>query len=102
METYAVLDDGSERTIVLPTVVQHLKLTGSPELLPLQTVQQCHAELDRISISVLSIQAHDEVFCTQPIHCNWFMSSGAQLPSDCPSECLLTSEGSAVASCGQS
>ncbi|KAI7805208.1 hypothetical protein IRJ41_001894 [Triplophysa rosa] len=51
METYAVLDDGSERTIVLQPVVQQLKLTGTPELLPLQTIQQCHTELEGSSIS---------------------------------------------------
>lgn len=51
METYAVLDDGSERTIVLQTAVQQLKLTGTPELLPLQTIQQCHTELEGSSVS---------------------------------------------------
>lgn len=31
METYAVLDDGSERTIILHSAAQKLKLHGSPE-----------------------------------------------------------------------
>ncbi|XP_073764218.1 uncharacterized protein [Danio rerio] len=51
METHAVLDDGSERTIVLQPAVRQLKLTGTTELLPLQTIQQCHTELEGRSIS---------------------------------------------------
>lgn len=35
METYAVLDDGSERSIVLAQVVQQLNLVWHPETLPL-------------------------------------------------------------------
>lgn len=33
IEIYAILDDGSERTISLMPVVQHLKLSGIPETL---------------------------------------------------------------------
>lgn len=33
IEIYAILDDGSELTIVLMPVVQHLKVSGSPESL---------------------------------------------------------------------
>nr|XP_055033759.1 uncharacterized protein LOC129422083 [Misgurnus anguillicaudatus] len=51
METHAVLDDGSERTIVLQPVMEQLKLTGTPELLPLQTIHQCHTELNGSSVS---------------------------------------------------
>ncbi|XP_052412579.1 uncharacterized protein LOC127957915 [Carassius gibelio] len=51
METHAVLDDGSERTLVLQPVVQQLKLSGTPELLPLQTIHQCHTELAGSSVS---------------------------------------------------
>ncbi|XP_059401385.1 uncharacterized protein LOC132132864 [Carassius carassius] len=51
MEAHAVLDDGSERTLVLSPVVQQLKLTYTPELLHLQTVQQSHTELVGSSIS---------------------------------------------------
>lgn len=40
LETYAVLDDGSERTILLPAATQSLKLTGQPEQLALRTVRQ--------------------------------------------------------------
>ncbi|XP_026110661.1 uncharacterized protein LOC113084551 isoform X2 [Carassius auratus] len=40
LETYAILDDGSERTILLPAAAQSLKLTGEPENLILRTVRQ--------------------------------------------------------------
>nr|XP_013768807.1 PREDICTED: uncharacterized protein LOC106456350 [Pundamilia nyererei] len=40
LETYAVLDDGSERTILLSTTAQQLGLKGQPEELPLRTVRQ--------------------------------------------------------------
>ncbi|KAK7913314.1 hypothetical protein WMY93_013525 [Mugilogobius chulae] len=40
LETYAVLDDGSERTLLLHTAAQKLGLEGQPEDLPLRTVRQ--------------------------------------------------------------
>ncbi len=40
LETYAVLDDGSERSIILPHAVQCLNLTAQPETLTLRTVHQ--------------------------------------------------------------
>ncbi|XP_065118880.2 uncharacterized protein [Paramisgurnus dabryanus] len=40
IEAYAVLDDGSERTIILNDAVQKLKLKGQPEDLALRTVRQ--------------------------------------------------------------
>ena len=39
LETYAVLDDGSERSIILPSAVQHLNLTLHPETLTIRTPQ---------------------------------------------------------------
>ncbi len=51
MEAHAILDDGSERTLVLSPVVQQLKLTCTPELLHLQTVWQSHTELEGSSVS---------------------------------------------------
>ncbi len=35
LETYAVLDDGSERSIILPKAVKHLQLSSNPETLSL-------------------------------------------------------------------
>jgi len=52
METYAVLDDGSERSIVLPQVVQQLNLVCHPETLPLQTVHQSIKQLNGASVSL--------------------------------------------------
>lgn len=40
MEAYAILDDGSERTIILHEAVQKLNLKGQPEDLVLRTVRQ--------------------------------------------------------------
>ncbi|XP_048865547.1 uncharacterized protein LOC125739453 isoform X1 [Brienomyrus brachyistius] len=40
LETYAILDDGSERTILLPAAAHSLKLQGNPEDLALRTVRQ--------------------------------------------------------------
>ncbi|XP_073769332.1 uncharacterized protein [Danio rerio] len=40
LETYAVLDDGSERTILLQEAAQKLKLQGQSESLTLRTVRQ--------------------------------------------------------------
>lgn len=40
MEAYAILDDGSERTILLSKAAQTLKLGGNPETLALRTVRQ--------------------------------------------------------------
>lgn len=40
MDAYAILDDGSERTILLHPAAQQLGLTGQPEDLPLRTVRQ--------------------------------------------------------------
>ncbi len=40
MEAYAVLDDGSEWTIILHDAMQKLRLVGEPEDLVLRTVRQ--------------------------------------------------------------
>lgn len=52
METYAVLDDGSERSIVLPQVVQQLNLVCHLETLLLQTVHQSVKQLNGASVSL--------------------------------------------------
>ena len=40
LDTYAVLDDGSERTMLLPSAAQELGLRGTTETLPLRTIRQ--------------------------------------------------------------
>ncbi|CAI5660547.1 uncharacterized protein LOC106097744 [Oreochromis niloticus] len=40
LSTHAVLDDGSERTMLLPAAAQKLDLQGTPETLPLRTIRQ--------------------------------------------------------------
>ncbi|KAF7647359.1 hypothetical protein LDENG_00173600 [Lucifuga dentata] len=69
MEAYAILDDGSERTIVLSPAVQQLKLRGSPEILPpadkhtypVAALQQKYLPLRGLPIPT--------VVCTQPLLC---------------------------------
>lgn len=52
MEAHAVLDDGYDRTMVLPPVIQQLKLNGTPKVLPLQTIQQSHTELEGSTVTL--------------------------------------------------
>ncbi|XP_073719287.1 uncharacterized protein [Misgurnus anguillicaudatus] len=61
MESYAVLDDGSERSIVLPQVVNQLKLLKHPETLPLRTVHQ----------RSLSLMVHQLLFKCPPVMHLW-------------------------------
>ncbi|XP_057704715.1 uncharacterized protein LOC130923208 [Corythoichthys intestinalis] len=51
LETHAVLDDGSERSIILPQAVQQLNLQGQPETLYLQTIQQHVEQLQGSTVS---------------------------------------------------
>ncbi len=51
METYAVLDDGSERTILLHAAAQQLNLKGHPEDLILRTVRQDQQILHGAAVS---------------------------------------------------
>ncbi|XP_034095661.1 uncharacterized protein LOC117562007 [Gymnodraco acuticeps] len=40
LDTYTVLDDGSERTIILPAAARHLGLLGQEEVISLRTIRQ--------------------------------------------------------------
>lgn len=51
LDTHAVLDDGSERTIILPSAAQHLGLQEEEEILPLRTIRQDVVELRGASVS---------------------------------------------------
>lgn len=51
METYAILDDGLERTMLLPATAKELKLKGEPEHLALRTVWQDLRVLHGMSVS---------------------------------------------------
>lgn len=59
LEAFAVLDDGSERTIILPPAVQHLHLTKEPETLPLRTVRYDVVHLQGASVSFEISSAHN-------------------------------------------
>ena len=55
METYAILDDGSERTMLLNSAMEQLNLVGKPETLLLRTVRedtvQCPGASVKLQIS---------------------------------------------------
>lgn len=59
MEAHAVPDD---RSMILQ-LVQHLKLTSTTELLPLQTIQQCHNKLKESSLSLRCSQSLSPISC---------------------------------------
>ncbi|KAL4008256.1 hypothetical protein ACER0C_002108 [Sarotherodon galilaeus] len=59
LETFAVLDDSSERSIILPPAVQHLNLGKEAETLPLRTVRQDVIHLQGASVSFEISPAHD-------------------------------------------
>lgn len=50
LETYAILDDGPERTVLLQDVAQKLKLSGEPESLTLRTVRQTLQTLKGVAV----------------------------------------------------
>ncbi|XP_049330100.1 uncharacterized protein LOC111189521 [Astyanax mexicanus] len=51
LQTHAILDDGAERTIILPAAVQHLGLKGKTESLALRTVRHDVAHLTGSSVN---------------------------------------------------
>lgn len=52
LNTYAVLDDGSERTVILLAAVKHLNLKGREELLSLRTIRQEKVQLKGATVSL--------------------------------------------------
>lgn len=54
IETYAIMDDGSERTILLCEAADRLGLQGEPEDLALRTVRQevCNIKGTAVSFTV--------------------------------------------------
>lgn len=51
LETYAILDDGSQRTLLLHSAAQQLGLRGQPEDLPLRRVRQELQTLHGVAVS---------------------------------------------------
>lgn len=51
LQTHAILDDGAERTIILPAAIQHLGLKGKAESLALRTVRHDVAHLTGSSVN---------------------------------------------------
>ncbi|XP_055008882.1 uncharacterized protein LOC129408678 [Boleophthalmus pectinirostris] len=58
LEGFAILDNGSERTLILPSAVRHLYLTTEPESLPLCTVRQEVIHLQGAAVSFDISPAH--------------------------------------------
>ncbi|XP_014876949.1 uncharacterized protein LOC106939156 [Poecilia latipinna] len=56
VETFAVLDDGAQRTMILPTAVQQLRLNGALETLALRTVRTdvTHLQGSKVSFEISS------------------------------------------------
>lgn len=51
LETYAVLDHGSEQSAILPQAVQRLNLTTQPETFTLRTVHHDMVQLHGASVA---------------------------------------------------
>lgn len=58
LEGFAILDDGSERTLILPSAAQHLHLAKEPESLPLRTVRHEVIRLQGAAVSFDISPAH--------------------------------------------
>ena len=69
MEAYAILDDGSERTMVLPSIVEDLKLEGTKETMYLRTVRddivECSGQC--VSLQVSPIDQPDVKYDLQDV-----------------------------------
>lgn len=51
LDTYAILDDGSERTMLLLAAAQKVDLQGTPETLSLRTIRQDMQTLEGSCVS---------------------------------------------------
>lgn len=60
LDTFAILDDDSEHTILLATAAHHLGLKGKPEQLNLRTVHQEGHYMAHLCHSVYSLQVTPE------------------------------------------
>lgn len=58
LDTYAVLDDGSDRTMLLTAAAQQLEVTGTPEDITLRTIRQDIQVLHGASVSFEISSAH--------------------------------------------
>lgn len=59
LETYAILDDGSERTILLPSAAEYLGLDGAAEKLVLRNVRQETETMQGRSVTLKIAAASD-------------------------------------------
>lgn len=63
-DTYAILDDGSERTMLLPGAAEHLGLEGEPEKLKPRTVRQQTETLEgrNVNLEISSASSPEKKF----------------------------------------
>lgn len=66
IETYAILDDGAQRTMILPRAVQQLQLKGEPEILALRTVRP---DTTHLSGTKVTFEISQEVTQKNAIRC---------------------------------
>ena len=69
METHAILDEGSERSIILPAVAYCLGLEGEPEELSFQNIYQDVLKVSRASVSF--------TICPEGDSGNWYQVHNA-------------------------
>ncbi len=67
LDTYALLDDGSERTILLHSAAQTLQLRGKSESLKLRTVRQDVQTLNGATVSFTLIPFFFFFFFSGPV-----------------------------------
>ncbi|XP_073718868.1 uncharacterized protein [Misgurnus anguillicaudatus] len=87
LDTHAVLDDGSERTIILPAAAKHLGLYKEDEVLPLRTIRQDVVKLKGASVSFeVSSQTNKQV--KYQIHHAFTADELSLADQSCPVESL--------------
>ncbi|XP_034733444.1 uncharacterized protein LOC117948085 [Etheostoma cragini] len=87
LNTHAVLDDSSERTIILPAAAKHLGLSKKEEVLPLRTIRQDVVKLKGASVSFeVSFQANTQV--RYHIHHAFTADELSLAAQSCPAESL--------------
>lgn len=80
LDTFTILDDGSERTMLLPTSAKYFDMKGGPEDLPLRTVHQDIQVLHKHTVS-LSVSSAAKLHTTYKIE-GTFTASHLSLAQD--------------------
>lgn len=90
METYAILDDGSERNVLLQAAAKELNLHGEPEQVALRTVCQYLKVLQGMSV-LFTISPANQLFRSrEPLLLTSWDWQGTPSPSGCSSTGIST------------